>query len=496
MNFNLTKFPFFKSVSNNIIAGKCNDLPFDPIDETKKYYILDTNVLLTDPKSIFKFKDNNVVLCEIVLEELDNHKNGNTLINYSSREVVRYIRELMDAFKDTHNISTTGLPILNDDCKGRLLVESNHNKDYMTPDNIILDTAKHLKNSGKTVIVVSNDSLVLVKAASMNIKCEEYRTDRIKDNELEEYNNTYYTYKKTIDSIYAMDTIEIELSEIDTLFDEDNNVLSREEFLQEAHPNKYIILKAIDNPNSSITCKFNNNMDSLLYVPSSMPYSLKSRNANQLFFIDACLQSPKDIPLVIAIGPAGTAKTLISLACGLESLQDCDNRYKKILICRPTIEMGSSIGYLPGTEKEKIEPYMRPIRDNIEVLLDYNSKDKYNSKDMDGKIDYFFDKGMIDVQSIGFLRGRSISNQYIIIDEAQNLTYNEITTIITRTSEDSKIIFIGDLNQIDHPYLDKRNSGLALLASKMKHSKLCSTIMFTNDDCQRSKLAEEANKFL
>ena len=202
--------------------------------------------------------------------------------------------------------------------------------------------------------------------------------------------------------------------------------------------------------------------------------------------------------MVIVKGPAGTAKTLFSLAVGLQKiLQENSEHYRRILICRPNVTMDEEIGFLPGTEQEKISPFMRPIFDNLEILVDSDEKERYkNEKELLDKIKDLFDRRIITTEAVAYLRGRSIVKNWVIIDEAQNLSPKQVKTIITRVGEGTKLILIGDPEQIDHPFLDSRSNGLCYASEKMKGSDLCYQVTLKYDECERSPLAYEGSKKL
>ena len=238
----------------------------------------------------------------------------------------------------------------------------------------------------------------------------------------------------------------------------------------------------------------NNNYLTFLYIKkleydNYAPFGLNPKNVVQRFMIDALMS---DIPLVILKGPAGTAKTLISIASGLEHVIECSN-FRKILLCRPAVSMGEDLGYLPGDEKEKISPYMRSALDNLEVLVDSNDKERYDNENaLNSKIQYILEKGYIEMQAVSFLRGRSINKQYVIVDEAQNLSVSQAKAIVTRIGDGTKLILCGDPNQIDTPFLDSTNNGLSYISERMKGSLYCIQVTAKNSECVRSKLAEDA----
>jgi PhoH-like ATPase len=224
------------------------------------------------------------------------------------------------------------------------------------------------------------------------------------------------------------------------------------------------------------------------------PLGITPRNAGQKFFQEALMMDALKAPLVIVKGPAGTSKTFYSLAVGLHKmLGERNPPYRKILVCRPNVRMDEDIGFLPGTEQEKIAPFLRPVIDNLEVLVDTDEDERYNSeKELKDKIDELFDRNIISAEAIAYIRGRSITKQWVIIDEAQNLTPKQVKGIITRAGKNTKIILIGDPEQIDHPFLDIRTNGLCFASERMKGSPLCYQLTMTDDECERSELAFEA----
>lgn len=214
----------------------------------------------------------------------------------------------------------------------------------------------------------------------------------------------------------------------------------------------------------------------------------------QKFLQEALMQEAETAPLVIVKGPAGTAKTFYSLAVGLDKIYNADKKsYRRILITRPNVQFDEDIGFLPGTEQEKIAPYLRPVIDNLEILVDRNEKERYkNEKELKGKIDELFARGIIMAEAMNFIRGRSITHTYLIIDEAQNLTPKQVKGIVTRVGKGTKVILLGDPGQIDHPLLDERTNGLSYASEKMKGSPLCYQISMLTEECERSALALDA----
>jgi PhoH-like ATPase len=266
----------------------------------------------------------------------------------------------------------------------------------------------------------------------------------------------------------------------------------------------------MENPKQTALGRYDGKNIVPLYTKESKPLGIIPRNAGQRFMLEALSMDATKAPLVIVKGPAGTAKTLFSLAVGLQKiLQDNGEHnlggehhpggehYRRILICRPNVTMDEEIGFLPGTEQEKISPFMRPIFDNLEILVESDEKERYkNEKQLLDKIKDLFDRRIITTEAVAYLRGRSIVKNWVIIDEAQNLSPKQVKTIITRVGEGTKLILIGDPEQIDHPFLDSRSNGLCFASEKMKGSDLCYQVTLKYDECERSPLAYEGSKKL
>ena len=232
-----------------------------------------------------------------------------------------------------------------------------------------------------------------------------------------------------------------------------------------------------------------------LRFSGARPFGVKPRSVGQQFMQEALLLSAEEAPLVIVQGPAGTAKTFYALAAGLEQVLEAEERpYRKILVCRPNAQFDADIGFLPGSEQEKISPLMRPIVDNLEILLDLEGKkkDRRSEEELRGRIDYLFDTGVIAAEAMNFMRGRSITDTWLIIDEAQNLTPRQVKGIITRVGKGTKVVLLGDPAQIDHPLLDERSNGLSYAADRMRGSPLCVQLTMLPDECERSALALDA----
>lgn len=447
-----------------------------------KTYVLDTNILLHSPTALFSFSNNTIILTEAVLEELDNFKKGNNEINCNARSVSRYLEDL----RLKGNL-IDGIPMNNG---GILKISYNQGDDVVLSDswsdkkfdNKILKVCKSLQQSGENVFLVTKDINLRLKGDLIGIPCEDYETE-MSPSLTEQYTgrDILYVYSNIIDDLYKK---QYKLFKDIEFYNEDGSLINDLEIIY----NKYFILKAIDGTSKSILCKTSVDkqyIKTLDYI-NIKPFDVITKNSGQNFMKEALMDD--NIPLVIIKGTAGTAKTFMSLACGLEKVIE-DKKYRKILVCRPNILMDEDLGALPGTEQEKIGPLMRPIKDNLEVLL---GDEHDNEKDLIDKVTEIFDRHYIETEAVGYLRGRSIYNQYIIIDEAQNLTPKQIKGIITRVGECTKLVICGDPQQIDNPYINSRTNGLSYACECMKDSPYCAQITLDSSECVRSKLAEDA----
>ncbi|MGL5232092.1 MAG: PhoH family protein [Fusobacteriaceae bacterium] len=433
----------------------------------RKIYILDTNVLIHDPNCIYNFVDNDVVLPIFVIEEIDSLKRKpETAIQ--ARLAARVLDDIRGQgclakgvkLKDGINFR------VEISCDLSLLPNSLR-RDVM--DNnilaIVLDILKN--NSDKKVVLVTKDINMRIKADSLGINVEDYQTDMVEYSELYE------------------GVIELEVSkEIFDKYEKAGKIsLTDLGIKEEVPPNVFIKLKYKDKETTGRNCE--GKIKKLVYGDINA-WGARARNDEQRYAMDL-LMDP-NIKVVSLVGKAGTGKTLLAIASGLEQVIE-RKVYKKLLIARPVIPMGKDIGYLPGSEKEKLRPWMQPIYDNIDFLSEAKD-DKTGEKVVEG----LEAMGLLKIEALTYIRGRSIPNGFIIIDEAQNLTPLEVKTIVTRAGTDTKIVFTGDPYQIDSPYLDANTNGLTYMAEKLKNEALSGHITLKKGE--RSPLAEIAAKLL
>ncbi|MFC0274684.1 PhoH family protein [Metabacillus herbersteinensis] len=440
-----------------------------------KIYVLDTNVLLQDPHSIFSFEDNEVVIPAVVLEEVDSKKRYMDEIGRNARQVSK----LIDKLRETGRLHEK-IPLPNG---GSLRIELNHRSFHQlqeifvekTNDNRILAVAKNLsleeqtKENGKLVILVSKDTLVRVKADAIGLLAEDFLSDRVVEMD--------HIYTGFLDLYISSDNL-------DRFYDKSELLLS-EVSNHPFYPNQFIIMKDALGGSSSAVGKVDKTGKKVkrLVFDHDHIWGIRARNVQQTMALELLLRN--DLPLVTLIGKAGTGKTLLALAAGLMQTEDL-GEYKKLLVARPIVPVGKDIGFLPGEKEEKLRPWMQPIYDNLEYL--FNAKKP-------GELDAILaGMGSIEVEALTYIRGRSIPDQFIIIDEAQNLTKHEVKTILTRVGERSKIVLMGDPEQIDHPYLDEYNNGLTYVVEKFKEQPIAGHVRLVKGE--RSGLAQLAADLL
>jgi len=442
-----------------------------------KIYVLDTNVLLQDPYSIFSFQDNEVVIPAVVLEEVDSKKRNMDEIGRNARQVSRII----DGLRETGKLHEK-IPL---DNGGSVRIELNHRSFHQlqevfvekTNDNRILAVAKNLsleeqtKEDGRPVILVSKDALVRVKADAIGLASEDFLSDRVIEvNDLYTGFEEIYVAAELLNRFYVKG--ELELAEISG---------------PKLYPNQFVILKdSLGSSSSAIGMvdKKKKCVKKLVFDQEGKQiWGIRARNVQQIMALELLLRD--DIPLVTLTGRAGTGKTLLTLATGLFQTEDL-GEYKKLVVARPIVPVGKDLGFLPGEKQEKLRPWMQPIFDNLEFL--FNTKKP-------GELDAILaGMGSIEVEALTYIRGRSIPEQFIIIDEAQNLTKHEVKTILTRVGERSKIVLMGDPDQIDHPYLDAYNNGLTYVVEKFKDQQIAGHVKLIKGE--RSALAQLAADIL
>jgi PhoH-like ATPase len=451
----------------------------------KKTYVLDTNVIIQSPLALSSFEDNKVILPVAVLEELDKLKNDDAERGANARQAIRFLENLRLKGNLYEGVDLAS--------GGMIKIETNYNSVEIPPgfhpesnDNRILKVCKGLMDSGENIILVTKDIIVRLKAQMMGVTAEDFTTEQspIFEKQYTGRQDAYTNdkamadFKKkgiAIEHIYTMDGLD--KAAVDPVH------------------NQFFILHSDTHDKKTLLGRFDGNRIVPLRSLNEEPFGVKPKNVGQRFLQESLMQDADTAPLVIIKGTAGTAKTFYSLAVGLQhTYEPSTKRYRKILITRPNVQFDEDIGFLPGTEQEKIAPYLRPVIDNLEILVDRNENERYkNEKQLRDKIDELFYRGIIVAEAMNFIRGRSITNTFLIIDEAQNLTPKQVKGIITRVGKGTKVVLIGDPQQIDHPLLDEKTNGLSYASEKMKGSPLCFQLTMLPDECLRSSLAQDAS---
>ena len=440
----------------------------------KKNFVLDTNVILHDYKCIENFQENDIYLPIVVLEELDKFKKGSDQINYNAREFVRELDTLTsnDLFLKGASLGPGKgtLHVVTGDKYQEKIYQSFPEK---TADHRILSCTLSVAESEKDrkvkTILVTKDVNLRMKARSLGIEVEDYITDKVINVDIFKRAQDIYENidPDLIDKMYASpDGIDADLFDIKSKLE----------------PNECFILKSVRN---SVLARYNPFTNKFKKVEKASNYGIQPRNAEQSFAFEV-LNDP-DVKLIGLTGKAGTGKTLLALASALKQA----NVYKQILLARPIVALANKdLGFLPGDEKQKVAPYMQPLFDNLNVIKGQFAPDGSDAR----KIDDLQKNGQLVIEALAFIRGRSLSETFCIIDEAQNLTPHEIKTIITRAGEGTKMVFTGDIQQIDSPYLDAQSNGLAYMVDKMKGQELFAHINLIKGE--RSQLSELASDLL
>ena len=434
----------------------------------KKTYVLDTNVFLTKAKAVFEFKNNDVVVPLKVLDEIDKHKKRQDGVGLQARSTIR----ILDDLRNRGNLHK-GVRIRKG--KGILSVRGYDpgdipsGCDIASADNEIIATAitEKKKHERRKVIVVTRDINMRVKCDSLGIPTEDYVPERIVSDTNKLYDGfiKHLVDDQLVDQVYAGEDVFLEEDEI------------------KVFPNQFVMLVSNANEKKTALVRFNDYGTKLKKVDEykSGIWNLRPRNKEQTFGLDLLLDP--EVPIVTLIGKAGCGKTILALASGLQQVLETST-YKKLVVTRPVQPLGKDIGYLPGTMEEKMKPWLMPIQDNLDFLMNGKAKN----------IAHFYDDKTIQVEALTYIRGRSISNAFIIVDEAQNLTIHELKTIITRVGENTKIILTGDIEQIDSVYLDSTSNGLSYAVEKFKPHHLAGHTTLIKGE--RSKVATLASKIL
>ncbi len=439
----------------------------------KKTFILDTNVLLFDAQAINKFREHDIVIPISVIEEIDRFKKDLNEVGRNARQFSRHL----DSLRASGSLST-GVKL---EGGGTLKVELSDDK-LELPSQLSSDKADHRilavaynvikKKGAKSAVFITKDTNLRIMADALGIVSEDYETNHV-----------------SLEELYAgISIFEVSAKDITTFYTDRRLAFERPDL----YPNQFVILRDQINPSHSAVGRYDLRQGAIVPIIKSPEgvWSLHPKNVEQSFALDLLLND--DIQLVTLVGKAGTGKTLLAIAAGLQKTLD-EGKYQKLLVSRPIFPMGKDVGYLPGDIEQKLNPWMQPVFDNIEFLMGGTDHRRRNSSVARG-MQELINQGMLQVEALTYIRGRSIPNQFLIVDEAQNLTPHEIKTILTRAGDNTKIVLTGDCYQIDNPYVDSSSNGLAYVVERMKQEEISGHVSLVKGE--RSLLAELASNLL
>jgi PhoH-like ATPase len=443
---------------------------------TKKNFVVDTSVYLTDADSIFKFDNHDIFIPLKVLEEIDKHKKRQDMVGINARKIIRTLDELRSRGSLQKGVRLGKgkgiIKVMSYNCLKDTIFPPD--LDLRVPDHIIVATALAVREGAKRrkTVVVSRDINMRVICDSIGIEAADYQIEK--------------AVTSSDDLYQGFTTLSMDDQAIERFYANEKILLEEDDVKETLYPNQYIMMVSNANPKKSALARFDGFHNPLCKVNNDRipDWKISSRNKEQAFAIDLLLDP--SVKIVSLVGRAGSGKTLMAIAAGLQQtigLRD-ENPYSRLIVSRPVQPMGKDIGFLPGTFEEKMLPWLMPIQDNLQHLLGNNKS----------TLSMYMDKGKIEIEALTYIRGRSISNAYIIIDEAQNLTKHEIKTIITRIGEGTKIVLTGDVEQIDNIYVNETTNGLAHAVEKFKEYRLAGHVTFKKGE--RSDVATLASKVL
>ena len=443
----------------------------------KKNFVLDTNVLLHDPRSIFGFGDNDVVIPIYVIEEIDQFKRDLSSLGRNARQVARYL----DEFRNQGNLRE-GVPIApekGDKARIRVLFTERQLPrelaDGHSTDNKILAVALDIQERERPTpaVFVTKDTNLRIRADALGLHAEDYDVEAVTLDELWSGVAELEVESQQVNDFYTQGFVPADLGDGEP-----------------PPPNEFVVLRDAANPQHSAVAKYSAARQGyvpLIKISKEGVWGIRPRNKEQSFALDLLLND--EVRLVTIVGKAGTGKTLLAIAAGLQKTME-EGIYQKLLVSRPIFPLGRDIGYLPGDVEQKLNPWMQPIFDNVEYLMNLSRSEKKSGRGYHELVDL----GIMEIEPLTYIRGRSIPNQFMIVDEAQNLTPHEVKTIITRCGDNTKIVLTGDPYQIDNPYVDQTNNGLIHVVNRFRHERLAGHITMSKGE--RSPLAELAANLL
>jgi PhoH-like ATPase len=436
----------------------------------RKAFILDTNVLLFDPQAMFKFGNNDVIIPIVVVEEIDRFKREMSENGRHARQFSRIVDEMRADGELSKGVKLPNGGLLTVELGSHQPLPMELQMDKA--DNRILALAITLKKDHpkRPIVFVTKDVNLRIKADALGIIAEDYEPSSVEPEQLYSGVTTVTVDSHLVDEFYQQ---------------------KRLSYREGLRPNHYVILKDAANPNHTAMGRFSKELDCIvpIFKPAEGLWGIFPKNAEQAFAIDALLND--DIKLVSLVGKAGTGKTLLAIAAGLAKTVD-EGIYHRLLVSRPVFPLGKDIGFLPGDIEEKLNPWMQPIYDNIDFL--FGTTGAKGRRGAGKGCQELMNQGLLQIEPLTYIRGRSIPQQYLIVDESQNLTPHEIKTIVTRAGDNTKIVLTGDSFQIDNPYVDSANNGLVYLVDRFKDESISAHITLSKGE--RSKLSELASNLL
>ncbi len=440
-----------------------------------KFFVLDTNVLLHNPNSLFSFADNHVIIPFDVLEELDKFKKDSTDVGRAARTTIRHLDGLREKGHLADGVKWNGhggtISVIMNNMNGKF--EGAPGLAMDKPDNRIISVAWNLKKEGKHTVFITKDINARIKSDALGLVTEDFENQKV------DYETLYRGYREltvastVIDKLYTDKRIAI----TDPLLANLNPKL---------RPNEYVLLRAGGEESQAGLARYVPSMNAVLPLSRTKKpiFGVIPRNLQQIMALDLLLDD--DVQMVTLMGTAGTGKTLLALAAGMYKCFQ-EQRYERLLVARPIMPMGRDIGYLPGTKDEKLSAWMKPIFDNLEFLLADRRVHSGETANVEAKLKGYLDSGKLSLEALTYIRGRSIPHQFMVVDEAQNLTPHEIKTIASRVGEGTKIVLTGDAEQIDNPYLDANSNGLSFTIERLKSFDLVGHVTLARSE--RSGLA-------
>jgi PhoH-like ATPase len=436
-----------------------------------KHFVIDTNVLLHNPEALFVFQENHLIIPYPVIEELDAMKRREDDVGRNARTAIRHLDRIRREGILTEGVDLSALGAASRGATGRIWIDTqDHNRPAILsqdkPDNRIIAAAWDLHQQGKRAVFVSKDLAARIKSDALGIRTEDFENQKVDADRLYTGFLELVTPRELIDDLYRDRMLDVDrLAPALTV-----EYPGEEPYVRELVPNQFVVLKDVeDEAHSGLGRRLADTDHIIPVAPQKKPtFGILARNVQQTMALDLLLDD--DVKLITLLGAAGTGKTLLAIAAGMTKVFQ-EERYEKLLVARPIMPMGRDIGYLPGDKDEKLGAWMQPIFDNLQYLLSTRgspNQQQAESKSTEQRVEKLISDGRLVLEPLTYIRGRSIPHQFMIVDEAQNLSPHEVKTIVSRVGEGTKLILTGDIGQIDNPYLDQSSNGLSYAVERMR----------------------------